>query len=212
MGTSLLKIIHIEPTTRCTIGCPQCPRTEHIDMVSIQDCNITDMTKACAGFDLVHLCGNHGDPIYHPQFHKLISTLRSDNPTVMFSMHTNGAFRNQEWWKTTARLFTGQDSITFSIDGLPSNNHIYRVNSRWQSVHDAVTTLRKYNADLQLIWKWIVFKYNQDDITTGIDLATDLGFDRFLMVKSYRRQQDDPLTSTMTFDDLKEQISAKSLR
>ena len=79
-------------------------------------------------------------------------------------------------------------------------------------MHDAVTTLRKYNADLQLIWKWIVFKYNQDDITTGIDLATDLGFDRFLMVKSYRRQQDDPLTSTMTFDDLKEQISAKSLR
>jgi sulfatase maturation enzyme AslB (radical SAM superfamily) len=180
-------------------------------MVSTQDCEIDITANICKGFDLVHLCGNHGDPIYHPRFHDLIQRIRADNPNIIFSMHTNGAFRNSDWWKVTANLFTKSDSITFSIDGLPTNNHTYRVNSRWNSIHDAVTTLREQNAEIEMIWKWIVFKYNENDIEQGIQLARDLNFDNFLVVRSYRRDADDPFTSTIGIEQLKEKLLAKSL-
>jgi len=126
-------------------------------------------------------------------------------------MHTNGAFRSREWWQKTASVFNGNDSITFSIDGLPSNNHIYRVGSKWDSVQEAVTTLRENNADLELIWKWIVFRYNENDLAAGMDLAGDLGFDKFLVVRGYRRDQDDTFTSTKSFLQLKEQVLAASI-
>jgi len=206
-----MRMIHIEPTTRCTLACPQCPRTEHLNMVSTQDCEIDITANICKGFDLVHLCGNHGDPIYHPRFHDLIQRIRADNPNIIFSMHTNGAFRNSDWWKVTANLFTKSDSITFSIDGLPTNNHTYRVNSRWNSIHDAVTTLREQNAEIEMIWKWIVFKYNENDIEQGIQLARDLNFDNFLVVRSYRGDADDPFTTTIGIKQLKEKLLAKSL-
>jgi hypothetical protein len=180
-------------------------------MVSVHDCDIDAMARTCSGFSLVHLCGNHGDPIYHPQFHDLIQKIKSSNPSVRFSMHTNAAFRSKKWWQKTASLFTGNDSITFSIDGLPSNNHVYRANSKWSSVHEAVTILRQHNDDIEMIWKWIVFRYNENDIEKGISLARELGFDRFLVIRSYRRDNCDPLTSTRSIEQLREQLNATGI-
>jgi MoaA/NifB/PqqE/SkfB family radical SAM enzyme len=208
----MIKTLHIEPTTRCTLACPQCPRTAHIDMVKIHDCDISTIVRASAGFNHVHFCGNHGDPIYHPEFHRLMRDIKSSNSNIRISMHTNGAFRSKEWWTETAEILDHpRDSITFSIDGLPTNNHLYRVNSRWSSVLTAINTLRIHNDSLELVWKWIIFRYNETDVAEGMRLAKDLGFDKFLLVKSYRADDDDPLTSSQSLGDIKEQLVAASL-
>ena len=177
-------------------------------MVHIVDCDIDVMTKVCAGFEQIHMCGNHGDPIYHPQFHQLIRQFKHTNQDVSLSMDTNGAFRSRQWWKITADLLTKKDKVNFSIDGMPHQNHIYRVNSRWDSVLDGIITLRENNPQITMVWKWIVFRYNQDDLEAGIELAKQLGFDRFRMVRSYRSSADDPLTSNRSFDELKERLRA----
>ena len=203
--------IHIEPTTRCTLACPQCPRTEHLKMVTTRDCDIPNTVNVCKGFDTVVLCGNHGDPIYHTSFHQLITQLRYSNPNVKIVMHTNGAFRTQSWWKTTARLLNANDEITFSIDGLPNNNHLYRVNSQWDSVLTGINTLRFENTDVKMIWKYIVFKHNENEILAGAKLAKQLGFDKFMAVRSYRRDSEDPLTSTRSFTDIQRILHASSI-
>jgi len=206
------RTLHIEPTTRCTLSCPHCPRTQHSDLLTIRDCDIDVMVRTCAGFDHIHLCGNHGDPIYHPQFHELLARLRQQKSDVTFSMHTNGAFRSMEWWKTTATLFNRHDSVAFSIDGLPQNYDTYRVNSRWDSVLEAITTLRSNSPHLKMLWKWIVFRYNQDDIEAGMALAKDLGFDKFLMRCAFERGgANHPLYSTRTLQETAERLRAKSL-
>lgn len=209
MGAALLNIIHIEPSTRCTLLCPQCPRTEYIDRISPEDCDIDITVKGCRGFDTIIMCGNHGDPIYHADFHGLISSLRADQPHVRFDIITNGAHRSTSWWETTARLLVPGDRITFSIDGMPHNNHQYRINSRWQSIEDAVIVLRKHGLpQLDLTWKWILFRYNEDEVQAGIDLAKQLGFNRFTLVDSIRNEPGETLTPTRSINSILEHVHA----
>jgi MoaA/NifB/PqqE/SkfB family radical SAM enzyme len=155
------------------------------------------------------MCGNHGDPIYHADFHGLISSLRADQPHVRFDIITNGAHRSTSWWETTARLLVPGDRITFSIDGMPHNNHQYRINSRWQSIEDAVIVLRKHGLpQLDLTWKWILFRYNEDEVQAGIDLAKQLGFNRFTLVDSIRNEPGETLTPTRSINSILEHVHA----
>ena len=196
--------IHIEPSSRCTIACPQCPRTEYIDRMHTQDCDIAAMVAACRGFDDVLMCGNHGDPIYHRDFHGLIKALKHEHADRSIRIITNGAFRGQQWWETTADLLRhDRDSISFSIDGLPYNNHLYRVNSDWPSIELGIKTLRRVNPTLRLVWKWIAFQYNQDDAAAAITLARELGMNRFTLVSSVRYEPDHWLTPTQSFSEIK---------
>jgi len=201
-----MKILHIEPSSRCTLACPQCPRTEYIDRIVPEDCDIDVIARACRDFDTVIMCGNHGDPIYHHDFHGLIDAIRLSNPTIGIRIVTNGAFRSEEWWKTTAGMLnSNRDFLTFSIDGLPTNNHLYRVNSKWPSIETAIRTVSALNPDLTLIWKWILFKYNERDICDGIDLAAELGIKKFIMVSSVRYEQDHWLTPSKSYDEIKQE-------
>jgi MoaA/NifB/PqqE/SkfB family radical SAM enzyme len=195
-------VLHIEPSSRCTLRCPQCPRTEYIDNIELEDCDIESTVKLIKEKKHVIMCGNHGDPIYHPKFHKLISSMRTANPALSIGMHTNGAFRSIDWWEKTASILDHRDNITFSIDGLPTNNHLYRVNSKWESIENGIRTLVEHNPDIKIVWKWILFKYNQHDIDAGIELARKLGFHGFRVVKSVRYEDSDPLTPTIDWQEI----------
>lgn len=199
-----MKVLHIEPSSRCTLACPQCPRTEYIDRIMPEDCDIAVIARACKNFDAVIMCGNHGDPIYHSDFHGLVNAIRQNNPRIGIRIVTNGAFRSEAWWKTTAALLDASlDSVTFSIDGIPSNNHLYRVNSKWPSIETAIRTLSTSNPNLVLIWKWILFRYNENNIADGIDIAAELGIKKFIMVSSVRYEKDHWLTPSQSYDDIK---------
>jgi MoaA/NifB/PqqE/SkfB family radical SAM enzyme len=194
--------LHIEPSSRCTLRCPQCPRTEYIQNIELEDCEITSIVKLTEEKKRMILCGNHGDPIYHPEFHELVSSVRTAHPNISIGMHTNGAFRNIDWWKKTSKIFDYRDTIVFSIDGLPTNNHLYRVNSKWESIENGIKTLVEYNPDIEIVWKWILFKYNQYDIDAGIELARKLGFHGFRIVKSVRNEIEDPLTTDVDWKEI----------
>jgi MoaA/NifB/PqqE/SkfB family radical SAM enzyme len=200
--------IQLEVTTRCTIGCSLCVRTQVGKELPIADCDIMANARACIGYDHVVLCGNHGDPIYHPGFHELLTTIRELNPSIGIHMHTNGSFRTQQWWQKTAQLLTPNDTVVFSIDGMPHNNHIYRVNSDWTMIENAVNTLVNSQSGAKIVWKWILFSYNQDDVEAGIELSRQLGFNRFSLVFS-TRPDDSPLTHSKDTVKLVDQLSQK---
>lgn len=188
------EVIHIEPSSRCTLACTQCPRTTEQGGYDISDCDIPSMAALCKDYRVVIMCGNHGDPIYHPEFHDLIRSIRHTNPSVEIQIHTNGAFRSQCWWEITASLLQKGDQVIFGIDGLPHNNHLYRINSQWDTIETAIEALRSSCHDVTLVWKWIVFKYNQDDIIAGMELSRQLGFNMFVTVYSARYNEDDDLS------------------
>jgi len=180
--------LHIEPTSRCTLACPRCERTTFINKFgnnnfSIQD---LDINKFFNFIDVpvrhINVCGNLGDPIYHRDFLSLIKLSKQKCESV--GITTNGSRKNKQWWEKLVSLLDSKDIINFSIDGTPENFTKYRVNGDWNSIKDGIEVCVKSN--VKIIWKYIPFAFNINDIEYTKDLAYKLGMDEFVLMPSER--------------------------
>ncbi len=180
--------LHLEISTKCALKCPACPRTLSIDEIKITEIQ-KELLKKNLDFNKVYkvvsLCGDHGDPIYHSEFHAIIQILHQLRHSPPILIATNGSHRDQDWWKLTAQTLTRKDRVIFGIDGLEDTNHLYRRGADWDSIMTAIKTLKTYGT-CQIQWQWILFNYNQHQIREGARLAKELGIDRFYVIDSSR--------------------------
>lgn len=182
-------ILHIELTTRCTLACPACPRTQwknllgksihntdidYNNLIKFLDC---DQGRQIQKFTL---CGDYGDPVYYPQLFDFIKTFRSSK---IFSIHTNGSYKSTEWWKTLNSLLTKDDTIVFAIDGLYENNLLYRKNSNWESIMNGLDICVKGPAKVK--WQTIIFSFNEDKLEEMKNFALQKGCE-FFTLKTHR--------------------------
>jgi MoaA/NifB/PqqE/SkfB family radical SAM enzyme len=181
--------VYIEPTNICTLKCAGCARTTFINQWPQHWQNHSIDINAVMRFldiDLsnkkILLSGNYGDPIYHPDFIDLVARLKQRGTKLEIT--TNGSHRKTAWWQELVQHFTPEDSITFSIDGLPENFTEYRQNADWASICLGIEACVISSA--QVIWKYIPFDYNQNNIEQARQLSLDLGFDRFFIDPSKR--------------------------
>lgn len=130
----------------------------------------------------ITLCGNYGDPIYHPNLPDLVSKLKQRGAVI--SIVTNGSYKTQDWWNLLCDQLDGNDSITFSIDGIPNNFTHYRINADWQSIEVGIKIC--VARGIKVVWKYIVFSYNQDNIEFATNLSNQLGIHKFITVHSDR--------------------------
>ena len=180
---------HIEPTNICTLKCSGCARTRFIDQWEQHWHNHSlDVDKLLNFLDVdlsgmaVTLCGNYGDPIYHPDFINFVKKLKNQN--VNLTIATNGSYKKPTWWQELVECLTDKDKITFSIDGTPENFTQYRVNGDWESIKLAIEVCTK--SQVRTIWKYIPFSYNQKDIDDVEKLSRELGIDKFKIERSDR--------------------------
>ena len=185
----MTKGLHIEPTNICTLKCPACSRTRFIEqwpqhwrnhsidvqqLLQFLDIDLTGV--------LILLCGNYGDPIYHPDFLNLVRQLKQRNAKLHIT--TNGSYKKIEWWQELVTLLTVDDVVEFSIDGIPENFTQYRINADWISIEEGIRVCAQ--ASCHTIWKFIPFKFNQSDIETAKKLSQDLGINEFKVKLSDR--------------------------
>jgi len=203
-----LQGFHIEPTNICTLKCAGCARTRFIDQWPQHWKNHSlDIDHLLTFLDIdlkdkqIILCGNYGDPIYHPEFIEFVKKLKLTGARI--SIITNGSYRQAAWWKSLTDLLDGQDIIYFSIDGVPENFEQYRKNANWHSIQVGIETA--VASDCQTVWKYIPFKFNQDNIDQARLLAKTLGMDEFMMDPSDRY---DELTQDLV-PDQKNMIGSK---
>jgi MoaA/NifB/PqqE/SkfB family radical SAM enzyme len=197
--------IELEITTKCTLFCHACARTLDPDektskwkhgQLSLES---IDRALSMPSLKKVVLSGAFGDPIYHTELPEVIKIIKSKNLT--FHMDTNGSYRSKEWWEEIQSLARPGDSITFSIDGLPGKD-LYRENSDWPSIETGITTLTSKETPY-VVWKWIVWKYNQDDILEGYKLSRKLGINAFEVVQSGRDNVNNPeFIPTRNYDEI----------
>jgi pyruvate-formate lyase-activating enzyme len=180
---------HIEPTNICTLKCPGCARTRFIDQWPQHWRNHSlDIDELLRFLDIeltgkrIGLCGNYGDPIYHPDFINFVSKLK--NRGAIISIHTNGSYKTQEWWEELASVLTSLDIITFSVDGTPDNFTRYRVNADWDSIRIGMEVVAKASCDSS--WKYIPFAFNQHDIESVEQLSNSIGIKNFRVEPSDR--------------------------
>jgi MoaA/NifB/PqqE/SkfB family radical SAM enzyme len=178
---------HIEPTTKCKLACPRCPRTTGKGSYPILDLSVDLVRRQFTPWVLEQverfvLCGTYGDPIFHAQFHELLKTFKSFAHPIL--LNTSGSGQSPEWWEKTGVLLTAQDNVVFSIDGLEDTSHLYRRNSSWTSIVRALETMVASGA--QVDWKFIYFKHNQDQVEDIKRFAADLGVKNLYLIKSNR--------------------------
>lgn len=185
----MIKRFHVEPTNICTLKCAACARTKFINqwpqhwrnhsldvehLLKFLDINLDDKAML--------LCGNYGDPIYHPDFINFVKRLKENNVTL--SIVTNGSYKTQTWWEELTKILTKKDEITFSIDGIPDNFKQYRQNANWESIETALTVVGK--SDVASEWKYIPFKFNENNIDQAKELSLKFGIDTFVVDPSDR--------------------------
>lgn len=180
---------HVEPTNICTLKCPGCARTRFIDQWPQHWQNHSldiDQLNKFLDIDLtakvVTLCGNYGDPIYHPEFHELIKVLKQGGAKLVII--TNGSYKTNTWWESTVSVLDHNDRVVFSVDGVPENFTQYRINADWHSIHRAMQICAE--ALCQTMWKYIPFAYNETDIESARNLSEKIGIDHFQIDPSDR--------------------------
>lgn len=180
---------HIEPTNICTLKCAGCARTRFINQWPQHWKNYSidiDQLHKFLDIDLANktitLCGNYGDPIYHPEFHKLISGLKQRGAKLVII--TNGSYKTPTWWISTVSILDSNDCVVFSVDGVPENFTEYRINADWSSIHQAMQICAQ--AKCQTTWKYIPFKFNEQDIDIARELSASIGIDHFQIDPSDR--------------------------
>jgi|694.fasta_scaffold98199_3 organic radical activating enzyme len=180
---------HIEPTNICTLKCPGCARTRFIqqwgsrwknhsiDIVTLMkflDCDLKNKT--------VLLCGNYGDPIYHPEFHQLVAQLKQR--ACYITIITNGSHRSADWWHQLVSYLDCNDHVVFSVDGVPENFTQYRINADWDTIEQAMKICAA--SSVKTAWKYIPFSYNTNNIDQAQQLCESLHIDQFQIEPSDR--------------------------
>lgn len=200
--------LEVELSTRCVSKCPAWPRTPTPqNLKEDQDWNVGfldpevlySLLRNDAKIRHLNFCGAYGDPIYHPRLHEIIARIHRDFPHVDFAIETNGSHRSEDWWRDLGKVLEPRDTVIFSIDGLRDTNHLYRVNTNWDSIMTGVKTLRAFHTGA-MDWKWILFRHNQHQGEEAYRLSKNLGFNRFILVKSGR--YDDSNFPTIKVEDL----------
>ena len=110
---------------------------------------------------------------------KCYASLPSNGKIIL---HTNGSYRDPDWWTELASVMTKRDEILFSIDGTKDSFTKYRVNADIDSIYTAVKTIGKldFKTRPRLIQKTILFKYVKWDIMKIIVEASEAKFDSIL--------------------------------
>jgi len=180
---------HIEPTNICTLKCEGCARTRFIDQWpqhwhnhSLDIDQLLNFLDVDLSTKTIKLCGNYGDPIYHPDFINFVKKIKETGAT--FYIVTNGSYKTKEWWQDLTVLLTSTDKITFSIDGTPENFTQYRKNADWGSIQIGIEA--SVASRCQTEWSYIPFAFNENNIAQSKELALQLGIDHFVINPSDR--------------------------
>jgi hypothetical protein len=181
--------LHIEPTNICTLKCSGCARTRFIEQWpqhwknhSVDPDQLDNFLDVDLTDKRVSLCGNYGDPIYHPQLRDLIRCLKHKGASI--SIITNGSHRSVEWWTDLCQQLDTRDRVVFSIDGSPQTFQSYRVNADWPTIHQAILTCVAHG--VATAWKFIPFAFNQHEIEACKILSQELGMKDFFIELSDR--------------------------
>lgn len=178
--------ISIEPTTSCNLRCPQCPSglrsfTRPTGMLS-KDLNkkiINELSKTLTYITYYF----QGEPYLNRDFTDMVSYAKDHN--IYTSTSTNGHYLSEANCKAT--IESGLDRLIISMDGITQETYKeYRVGGDLQKVFDGTKRLSQMKKEMNsktpyIIWQFIVFKHNEDQIPRLKELAKELGVNKLAL-------------------------------
>lgn len=178
-------MVNLELSSKCNLLCVQCGRTYKgklnpslpIQDLSWDDCLEKTFTNEFSRqLRCVYFNGNYGDFAASPHGKSVIKSLL-DRGVGRVGIYSNGSIRSPEWWFDLGKVLSSRGYITFSIDGLESTNHIYRVNSNWKLIEANLRAA--IQSGVECNWDFLVFKHNAHQIADAKKLAQRIGVSNF---------------------------------
>jgi MoaA/NifB/PqqE/SkfB family radical SAM enzyme len=178
-----IKDVHLELTTKCQARCPMCPRRinggvlnplmtlTEIDLDTFKKWFSKDFIQQ---LDSLFMCGNLGDPIIAKDCLEILEYIKTVNPTIRLSMHTNGSARTTEFWKALANIDV---RVVFGIDGLSDTHSVYRIATDFDKIIENANAFIQAGGYAE--WHMLVFKHNEHQIEQCRNLSQELGFKSF---------------------------------
>lgn len=167
------KILNIETNTKCTLQCPSCKRTDFKEKFGQnvplpgEDLTVADLEKCLKYFRGISFCGQHSDPIFSPYLIDMLKLCKEHN--VWTDVHTAATGRREEWYRE-AFLANTDTEWWFGIDGPPHMSHIYRKNQKGVHLFEMMCMAKELGLK-NIIWKYIIFNYNENYVDECKDLA-----------------------------------------
>ena len=178
------KSINLDITHRCTLECPKCLRRS-VPTNNLGDLSLDSFKKIIEHFNQIEFCGQISDPIFHPQFIEFLKLTRDKRVFV----HTAASHKPMDWYMDA---FGANKSAIweFGIDGLPQDSHKYRINQDGEYLFEVMKSGKENGNDIR--WQYIIFKYNENDISEAIELARQYQIPLHLNKSSRWSGSDDP--------------------
>ena len=167
--------VDLDISNKCTLECNRCERQElrSLNMdVPGGDMSVDDFIKVCDYYgsdeNYIAFCGPISDPIFNPNILEFLKIAYEKNKRV--KIHTAATSKNKkiDWYEKAFDINPNARWI-FGLDGLPNKSWIYRVNQDSDLIYDAMILCAKKNMDV--IWQYLVFGYNEDQIEEAKDIA-----------------------------------------
>ena len=183
--------LHLELTSRCRLACPYCERTRFRGEYKIRDLprELVFRLVENPNFKKILLSGTLGDPIYHPYFLEIVKKIKRSHKELRIA--TNGSGKKLNWWANVFNQLDNRDKVCFGLDGLQDTAHLYRINTNFFQVFEAMKLGAAINRAV-IEWQFIIFSFNQHQIEEASQLAQKFGI-KFTILKSGRFKPDDPL-------------------
>lgn len=204
--------VQLDSSSRCNLRCPGCGRTKWLESGLAGDVRDMKMEHFQAlvrpenKVDILSYNLSVSDPIFSGVFIQQLEYINTLERRPRINISTNGSGRKETWWAKLANLLDHKDAVEFAIDGLEDTNHLYRVNSNWNSIMLGIKTLRA-NWSGRMGWRYVIFEHNHHQVAEAKKLAEQLGMRRFRPVIGDKRTPDAMLLRSKTWGDILNDIS-----
>lgn len=162
----------------CTLECPACLRTTYRNNGLHPGHNGGNLTKEQFDkifdwYDWFNFCGQVSDPIFNPDLEYFLDKSFKAGKHIRINTAATAKNKGLDWYK---RMFDAHPEAkwTFGIDGLDDKSEWHRINQDSELIFNAMKLASTY-PDMDVVWQYIIFSFNENDVDEAIALADELG-------------------------------------
>lgn len=134
LNSKTLNHIHWEVSTVCQALCTLCLRHGNEGEYTQTYTTLAQVQNSLAGLENINsimFCGTSGDPLGNPMLADIVEHIKQQFPLCQIEVHTNGGLGSAD---TFARLAQAGVLLQLGVDGVGTDNLLYRSNVRWDTV------------------------------------------------------------------------------
>lgn len=166
--------VNVDTGIRCRLQCPACARQLDSNIKKriegSNDISYRNFDMLLSTFDMLSLCGQISDPIYHPNFLDLLENKYNNYRHVRLGIHTNGSGKKMEWWNKAFEFSDSYTKWTFGLDGFTQEtSNKYRVGTDAENVKQIMVLAAEKG--IKVNWQYLVFEHNEHEVQRSIDFA-----------------------------------------